>query len=402
MRKFHVLPLIVLLLLSACSASIEQTEDNSTPTLPPLTFSTATLPPTFTPQVTFTPAPPTAIPTSAPVSGLTSTQVNVRSGPDAGRDSLGLLPAGSQIEVIGRNADGQWLVIIFSQSPTGQGWVTAQFVELAEEKEIEDLTVIEAALPAEPAQPAGQPEAQASPTPGEQKRTAKTTSQINARSGPASAFDSLGLLDANMTVVMTGRNQINTWVQIEYPADSGERAWVAAAYLSYEGFLDSLPAFDNEGKPILPAETGGIATALPTTAAGGSYQPAVEDLDSADNPAVRLSFSPSGTRSIIYASDVSSPTGDNADWLEFTVNTPQSNQAAILYLELDCTGNGSITAELRQNGLLVSEFPGLICGQYDVAFKALSGVPYLLQLKADGSAADVRYVTYYFYISTTP
>jgi uncharacterized protein YraI len=397
MRTFLTLSLVVLLFLSACSASIEQPE--TTPTLPALAFSTATLPATLTPQVTFTPAPPTVAPTSAPVDGLTSTQVNVRSGPDASRDSLGLLPAGSQITVLGRDASGSWLVISFPQSPDGQGWVTAQFVELS--AEIEDLSIIEAAAVEQPVQPADQPEAQASPTPGEQQRTAKTTSQINARSGPASAFESKGLLEANTTVVMTGRNEINTWVQIEYPADSEERAWVAAAYLSYEGFLDSLPAFDNEGKPVQKAAPGGVATVLPTTAPGG-YQPAVEDLDSAENPAVRLSFSPSGTRKIIYASDVSAPTGDNADWIEFTVTTPQSNQAAFIYFELDCTGNGSITAELRQNGLLVSEFPGLICGQYDVAFKALGGTPYLLQLKADGSAADVRYVTYYLYISTTP
>ncbi|PKN93127.1 MAG: hypothetical protein CVU44_11920 [Chloroflexi bacterium HGW-Chloroflexi-6] len=398
MRTFHALSLIVFLFLSACSASIEQPE--TTATLPALAFSTATLPPTFTPQVTLPPAPPTIAPTSAPVDGLTSTQVNVRSGPDASRDSLGLLPAGSQVKIIGRDASGGWLAISFPQSPDGLGWVTAQFVEVSDE--IEKLSIIQEAAPEAPAQPAsGQPEPQTSPTPAKQERTAKTISQINARSGPASAFESLGLLEANTTVVMTGRNENNTWVQIAYPADSEERAWVAAAYLSYEGFIDSLPAFDNEGKPIQTATVGGIATVLPTTAPGG-YQPAVEDLDTAENPAVRLSFSPSGTRRIIYASDVSAPTGDNADWIEFTLVTPQSNQAAFIYFELDCTGNGSITAELRQNGLLVSEFPGLICGQYDVAFKALGGTPYVLQLKADGSATDVRYVTYYFYISTTP
>ena len=396
MRKILTLSLIAIFLLSACSASIEQPE--STATSAPLSFSTATLPATLTPQVTFTAGPPTSVPTPAPTSGLTSTQVNVRSGPDAGRDSLGILPAASQVQIIGKDTTGSWLAITFDQSPNGIGWVTAQFVEVT--GDVENLSVIMVDPPTA-AEPTSQPESQTSPTPAVQKRTATTSSQINVRSGPASTFESLGLLDPNTTVVLTGRNQNNTWVQIEYPADSGERAWAAAAYLQYEGFLDSLPAFDNEGQPVQTPTVSGVATALPTTAPG-NYQPATEDLDSADKPGARVSFSPSGTRRIIYASDVSSPTGDNADWIEFTVVTPQSSQAAIIYFELDCTGNGSITAELRQNGFLVTEFPGLVCGQYDVAFKALGGLPYIIQLKADGSASDVRYVSYYFYISTTP
>jgi len=401
MRTIHTLSLLVFFfLISACSASIEQPGGpDETPTLPPLAFSTATLAPTQTPQVTYPPAPPAAPPTSAPTSGLTSTQVNVRSGPDAASESLGLLQAASQVQIIGKDSSGNWLAITFAQSPNGIGWVTAQFVEVS--GNVDNLSVIQVEPLSGESQPASQPESQPIAAPESQKRTATTTSQINVRSGPSSAFESLGLINANTTVVLTGRNLINTWVQIEYPTDSEERAWVAVAFISYEGFLDSLPVFDNEGKPLQPAASSGPASSLPTTAPGG-YQPAVEDLDSADSPAVRLSFSPSGTRRIIYASDISAPTGDNADWIEFTVVTPQANQSTIIYFKLECTGNGAISAELRQNGLLVSEFPGLLCGQYGVAFKALGGQPYLLQLKADGSATDVRYVAYYFYISTTP
>lgn len=397
MRIFITFSVVVILFLSACSASIEQL--GGTATNPPPAFSTATLPATLTPQVTNTQAPPTTVPTPAPINGLTSTQVNVRSGPDAGNESLGLLPAASQVQIIGKDASDKWLAITFAQSPNGIGWVTAEFVEVA--GDADNLSIIQVApLPSE-AQPTSPPESQPDQPTESQKRTATTTSQINARSGPASTFESLGLLEANTQVVLTGRNLINTWAQIEYPEGSEKRAWVAVAYLSYEGFLDSLPVFDNEGKPIQPPATGGLATALPTTSAE-SYQPAVEDLDSAESPAVRLSFAPSGTRHIIYASDLSAPTGDNADWIEFTIITPQSGQSAIIYFKLDCTGNGAITVELRQNGQLVNEFSGLLCGQYGVAFKALGGQPYMLQFKADGSASDVRYVTYYFYISTSP
>lgn len=402
MQKNFPFSLILIFLLSACSASIEMPEE-ATPTQSELAFATPTLPPTATPQVTNTPAPPTAVPTSAPISGLTSARVNVRSGPDADSESLGILQTASQVEVIGRDGNAQWLAITFPQSPNGIGWVTAQFVELT--GDVERLSILIDAEPAqtviatsepEPSQPDPEPET------SEPKRTARTISRINVRGGPASSFDAIDILDASTTVTLTGRNQNITWVQIEFPDGSTERAWIAVAYIEYEGFfLDSLPAFDNQGQPIQPPPQAGIGQPE-TTPSGEGYQPAVDDMDSADNPAVRLSFSPAGTRRIIYASDLSAPTGDRADWLEFTVITPQSGQAVFIYFKLECSGNGAVSTEMRQNGLLVSEFPGLLCGQYGVPFKALSGVPYLLQLQADGSASDVRYVAYHLYISTTP
>jgi uncharacterized protein YraI len=394
--------LLAIFILSACSASIEMPEE-ATPTQSELAFATPTLPPTATPQVANTPAPPTAVPTSAPISGLTSARVNVRSGPDANSESLGILQTASQVQVIGRDGNGQWLAIAFAQSPNGIGWVTAQFIELA--GDVERLSILVDAQPEQTVLATSEPEpSQPEPEPpaGEPQRTARTTSRINVRGGPASSFDAIAIMDANTTVVLTGRNQSMTWVQIEFPDGPEGRAWIAVAYIEYEGFfLDSLPAFDNQGQPIQPPSQAGIGQPEATPSEDG-YQPAVDDMDSADNPAVRLSFSPAGTRRIIYASDLSAPTGDRADWIEFTLITPQSGQAVFIYFKLECSGNGAISTEMRQNGLLVSEFPGLLCGQYGVPFKALSGVPYLLQLQADGSASEVRYVAYHLYISTTP
>lgn len=391
------------LLLSACSASIEMPQTATpAPTQPAQTFATATLPPTATPALTYTPAPPTAAPTSAPVNGLTSAQVNVRARPDATSESLGILQTASQVEVVGRDGESKWVAIRFPQSPNGLGWVTAQFIELS--GTVEQLVVLLDSAPAQAvtATPASASPATPEPAVEQPSRTARTTSRINVRSGPASSFEALALLNANTTVTLTGRNQNNTWVQIEYPEGSAERAWIAVAYIEYEGFfLDILPAFDNQGQAIQAPTPAGIGQPAATQTSDG-YQPAVEDMDSAENPAVRLSFSPSGTRRIIYASDVSSPNGDRADWVEFTLVTPQSGQAVFLYFKLECSGNGAINSELRQNGLLVNEFPGLQCGQYSVPFKALSGIPYLLQLQADGSALGVRYMAYHLYISTTP
>jgi len=390
--------LLAFFALSACSASIEMPE-GATPTQDELAFATPTLLLTATPPLTNTPAPPTTAPTSAPISGLTSARVNVRSGPDASTESLGILQTATPVEVIGRDESGGWLAITFPQSPNGIGWVTAQFVELA--GNIEQLSILGDSEPEQTVVATSEPEpGQPEPSTSEQKRTARTTSRINVRSGPASSFDAIDILNANTTVTLTGRNQSNTWVQIEFPDGSEERAWIAVAFIEYEGFfIESLPAFDNQGQPVQTPSPGSLDQSTPEARV---YQPAVDDMDSADNPAVRLSFSPSGTRRIIYASDLSSPTGDRADWIEFTVVTPQTNQSTIIYFKLECAGNGAITTELRQNGLLVSEFPGLLCGQYSVPFRAQGGVPYLLQLQADGSASEIRYVAYQLHISTTP
>jgi len=103
-----------------------------------------------------------------------------------------------------------------------------------------------------------------------------------------------------------------------------------------------------------------------------------------------------------YSSDLSSPFGDAADWVEFTLQTAQTGQAAVLYFALDCAGNGGVNVELRQDGLLAQDFPGLQCGQYDVAVRILGGKPALLKLSADGAVSDIRYVSYTLTISTQP
>ena len=58
--------------------------------------------------------------------------VNVRSGPSTDYLSYGIAPAGAAAEVVGISEDGLWWVIKISEdlSPEGQGWVSADFVEV--------------------------------------------------------------------------------------------------------------------------------------------------------------------------------------------------------------------------------------------------------------------------------
>jgi uncharacterized protein YraI len=58
--------------------------------------------------------------------------VNVRSGPSTDYLIYGIAPAGATAELVGVSEDGLWWVVKISVdlSPEGQGWVSADFVEV--------------------------------------------------------------------------------------------------------------------------------------------------------------------------------------------------------------------------------------------------------------------------------
>ncbi|NDJ61897.1 MAG: SH3 domain-containing protein, partial [Chloroflexi bacterium] len=55
--------------------------------------------------------------------------------------------------------------------------------------------------------------------------TARAAARVNVRSGPGTAFDVLGLLEADDVVAVTGRSGPgNDWLRIDFRGDDG---WVA-------------------------------------------------------------------------------------------------------------------------------------------------------------------------------
>ncbi len=388
----NVWPFFLSLLLVGCNATISM--DNATPTLTPVPFYTATLAPTATPRETSTLVATPVPPTISPLEGTVGTQINIRSAPGQDAPAIGLLNAGMKVQVVGRDADGNWWQIVTDQSPNGTGWVTAAYVSGVEKDAVPvvDVPVAATALPPGVTAP---PPATATPA----AKTAVTTQMINVRAGPGTTFDALGMLQPNTPVTLTGRNETNTWIQVEYPAGTGQNGWVAALYLKIEVGLDGLPYYDNQGKlkgiPTPAATFGPSPTATIVSAAA-------PDQDSREKPAASVAFSPDGTRVFTYTSDVSSPTGDGDDWISFVPYSPNPGQATYVYISLKCTGNGNITPELRMDGALVADFQGFACGNYDVAVRVLGGKTYTLGLKADGSAVDLRYVRYDLTIQMAP
>lgn len=214
------------------------------------------------------PAEGTALPLNPPgpdaMTGTALQLLNVRTGPGLGYLSMGTIPSGTVLSMTGRLEDNAWFQIEYPSGPDGRAWVSGALVELdvgAKQLPLYNLlaTPVTEAPPqaeeptlasdAETPQTVVETDAPAA-TPTPNLPTGIVTTQINVRSGPASSFASLGMLNQNERVVITGRTLNGLWLQIEYLSASDGKGWVAAAYITLNSNITKLPYFDNQGTPI--------------------------------------------------------------------------------------------------------------------------------------------------------
>ena len=123
----------IFLMSTACGAEVTVPD---TPTPTPLVIITSTLPPTQTPRPSKTPETPTSSPVVALAEGQTIAQLNVRSAPSAESNLLGSIPLATTIQIVGKDPASGWWLIVYPESPTGRGWVTAQFVQAINAQEV--------------------------------------------------------------------------------------------------------------------------------------------------------------------------------------------------------------------------------------------------------------------------
>lgn len=90
--------------------------------------------------------------------------------------------------------------------------------------------------------------------------TVTTRDNATLRSGPGRENASLAVVPFNTTMPATGRNEDNSWLQVDYNGQSG---WIATFLLNWVGDLNSLPV--GGVQPAAPA--GGAAA--PAAPAGG-------------------------------------------------------------------------------------------------------------------------------------
>jgi uncharacterized protein YraI len=355
--------LITLFLTIGCQVP---SNDTSTETDTPFIL-TATFPVTFTPMPSGTPPPPPAQPTVAPVEGISSTQINVRSEPSTAASVLGIIPSDTKVEIVGKDPAGNWWQILYAQGVGGRGWVTAQYVTAASTPSV--------------------PVVGSDGVDPNSGNVAIIQQQINVRSGPGTGFNSLGTLHAQDVVNVTGKDASGTWLQIAFAAGPDGKGWVNAAFVQANR-VENLPIITEAGEVV----GTGTPTGIPFTPTS-TVLPAWPDDDSSTNPIISVTFEPTGTHALIYSGDVSAPEGDTQDWVQFT---PYSR--AIL-LEVTCRGS-DLNIELIPNGLTTPQSEGIRCGS-EIVIHTEPNLPIKVHFSAQPNGA-LKYTSYTIHIETIP
>jgi uncharacterized protein YraI len=357
----------LLILLSTGCASNFQGE--MTPTQAH-SIVTSTLPVTLRTAASATPLSSPAPPTIAPVDGVTSTQVNVRAEPSTTSLVLGVIPAETRIEIIGQDPGGDWWQINYPhpQAIEGKGWVTAQYITAATTPQVPVL--------------GGSQE-----NPGA-AAVAVVQQQLNVRSGPGTGFNSLGTLNAQDVVRLTGKDSNGTWLQIDFPAGPEGKGWVSAAFVQPQG-TENLPIVAESGQIV----GTGTPTAVPPTPTA-TLVPAWEDQDSPSNPVASVLFEPAGTQTLIYNGDLSTPQGDSQDWIAFR---PYDQ---FVFMRLQCNGSDAVQLEIVETTL--RQNPYIKCGDPMKQIAVDPDTQYLVHIQAAPSAETLQYTNYILTIKTRP
>lgn len=301
-----------ILFLSGCGVAIEDSfQTTATPG-----FVTATLPPTAPAKATPTSLPPTPIPTSAPVEGTTTTQINVRSEPSTAGDSLDTVAPFSKVQIIGKDPFGAWYLIVQANAPAEKGWINAKYVQIEQSAEIMVVEV-------ESVSGSGV--------------SGLVIQPINVRSGPGTNYETLGKLNPDDVVPVTGRDVTGAWFEVEFKDNTG---WVSAEFMQVEE-VDALPVQTEKAGEEEAEESI-------TQSPGSGFIPAILDGDSMQSPSAVVVISSMGVRTFQFDGSVSSPQGDNEDWIQFEL----INSSALI--EVKCTGD-AVEIILHMDGRTISE-----------------------------------------------
>jgi len=368
--------MLALLAITACNA---ETPEPVTDTPPAQASASATLSTSPTPSPSTTPEPPTATPTFAPVDGLVAWDVNVRSGPSKNFAVLGFVDRFQHVQIVGRDVLGEWYQILFTSGPEGLGWVNAELIEV---EDAEAIPIIGLDIGS-----------------GTPFLTARVTQRLNVRSGPGFDYMVYGVLEPPTVAVLTGKNELGTWLQVVFADGPGGRGWINVGFIVLEDVdMSTLPILDAAGTPM-PLVTGSPTPAPATPTA--TVHPALMDGDSPDAPGVQVTFSPLGKRLLAYTSDLSSPDGDSDDWIEFTPYASQTGQRARISASLACTGNGTLIVQLQQSDMPITSWSGLHCGDSQVTVELAAGQPaqfHLTPAEGDG----LQYVLFTLSVQNVP
>jgi uncharacterized protein YraI len=175
--------------------------------------------------------PAASLLTDEPTRGRTVTaiaNVNVREGPGMGYNKIGVLANGQQTEAIGVSGDGLWLVIRTEESPSGQGWVSVDYIvpQNTDGLPVFDLNTNTGAL--------------IIPTPADDLPAATALTMVNIRSGPGLQYKVLGRLEPGQRAEILGVSPDRSWWMIKIVFQEQDRGWIAVNFVQTEN-IDGIP-----------------------------------------------------------------------------------------------------------------------------------------------------------------
>jgi uncharacterized protein YraI len=354
------LSIVAFVVLWSTACGIENRLE-ATPSQVPLIAST--LSPTLSSPLSETSLPSSLQPMETPappVEGTTLTQVNVRAEPSTVSNVLGVIPANTRVEITGKDIGESWWQINYPQGVDGKGWVTAQYVSAANPGNVPPIG-----------------DKAADPHRG---NVAVIQQQLNVRSGPGTGFNSLGILNPQDVVNLTGKDPNGAWLQIEFGSGPEGKGWVNSAFVQAQG-VEELPIITEEGQII----GTGTPTGIPPTPTP-TLVPAREDHDSRTSPIASVLFETSGTQTLIYNGDLSFPQGDPEDWIAFRPNGP------LIFASLTCTGSASLNLEIIADTQPVSS--EIACNGQIQELVVKAGSNYLVHLQATSTNGNLQYINY--------
>lgn len=171
---------------------------------------------------------------------------NIRLTPAIGAEVLDTVDAGYVYEyVTARSADAQWIRVIYAGN---EGWVNLAPLQVL----AGDVNALPVADPR--SVPYGGFESPRSGYLSNVSSTtvsAVTTAGLRIRTGPSRAYITIGNINRNEGIILTGRFGGNSWYQVIY---DGTLGWVAAAYVNVlDGDVNALPVdgIAAESPPII-------------------------------------------------------------------------------------------------------------------------------------------------------
>ena len=128
-----------------------------------------------------------------------------------------------------------FFLLISCNVPTGQAPITQPSEVVPVSSDIDVIgTAVELTAAARLTEIAGSATATPTLTSLATQCTPLVTTNVvaNVRSGPNTAYDIVGSLPLGQTATIAGRNDTNTWWNIEYPVGSGRFAWIAGSVVT--------------------------------------------------------------------------------------------------------------------------------------------------------------------------